>query len=341
MLVFDCEQGTMELPIRGLEIARGGANHRVTFFRHPDFPDRKLFCTDTSIIDDNALQNVPEITRQLAVIRRGTKKRRWWLHGTLIAIVLFFVSLWVFRGAVVDVAVNQIPVEWEQELGETAFEEIKRTSSLVTDEEALALLEKMVDPLIQAIDDSRYPFHLHIVRNESVNAFALPGGIIVVHTGLLEKSKRPEEVLGVLAHEIAHVTRRHGLRRALNAVGTHVLLGAVLGGGGGLAEAGAGLVTLNFSRDQESEADQVGWDYLVAAGIDPRGLADFFNIVGDHEDLEIPEFLSTHPASDERSKTLLLLWDAVPDKERFQPMDRTTYEQLKKALGLSSTPSKN
>ena len=192
---------------------------------------------------------------------------------------------------------------------------------------------------VAAIGDARYPFRFHIARDPSINAFALPGGNIVVHTGLLSASDRPEEVLGVLGHEIAHVTRRHGIRRVADSLSTRILIGVLLGGTdipAGWIDAGTGLITLSYSRDQESEADDVGWDYLVAANIDPRGLKEFFDKLHDHGGLTPPELLSTHPAPDNRSSILAARWQQVHDKDRFRPVDPAAFLELKKRLGLTT-----
>ncbi|MDX1563776.1 MAG: M48 family metallopeptidase [Phycisphaeraceae bacterium] len=340
LVVFESESTVIELPLRGLEITRGGANHRLTFFKHPDHPGKSVFTKDPAVAKDAELAHRPEVAEQLKKIRRGTTRRRAWILGALGAVVALVVGLWALKGLMVDVVVDQVPVEWEQQLGDTAFEEIKASGKLINDEKAVALLRQMSEPLVAAIDDARYPFRFHIARDPSINAFALPGGNIVVHTGLLSASERPEEVLGVLGHEIAHVTLRHGIRRVADTLGTRILIGVLLGGTdipAGWIDAGTGLITLSYSREQESEADDVGWDYLVAAGIDPRGLQEFFDKLHHHNELAPPELLSTHPAPDNRSAILAERWQQIENKDRFRPVDPTPFLELKNLLGLRSS----
>jgi predicted Zn-dependent protease len=139
-----------------------------------------------------------------------------------------------------------------------------------------------------------------------VNAFALPGGTIVVFTGLIEKSADAEQVAGVLAHEMSHATLRHGLQRVSQSLGLAVGVQLLLGDTQGLIAAGAELfqlATINgYSREQESEADDEGVRMLHAAGIDPLGFARFFTTLKDeHGDLPgVVSWMSTHPQHDVR-----------------------------------------
>ena len=118
-------------------------------------------------------------------------------------------------------------------------------------------------------------FTFHVVESEYPNAFALPGGHIVITTALLRLADRPEELLGVIAHEMAHITQHHHARKIISAAGPLVIFGIffhsrdqtldVLSSGSGL------LVTQGFSQEYELEADDFGWKYLVTANIDPAG----------------------------------------------------------------------
>src|SRR5206468_5365206 len=108
----------------------------------------------------------------------------------------------------------------------------------------------------------------------------VPGGQVFIFSGLLDSVKRPEELAGVLAHEIAHVTRRHSLRNIISSAGLWLTLSALFGDTKGLTsiltDGSQFLLNQKFSRDFEREADDTGWDYLVAANVDPRGMIDFF-----------------------------------------------------------------
>jgi predicted Zn-dependent protease len=152
-----------------------------------------------------------------------------------------------------------------------------------------------------------------------INAFALPGGFIGVHSGLITNAQTESEFAGVMAHEIAHVTQRHVARRVeagrqLGLAGLAVILGAILAGtsgaGGDVVQGtlmgGQALIQqqqVNFTRANEYEADRVGIGTLAAAGYDPEGMIDFFEEMGRQNrwiEGRIPEFVSTHPLSAQR-----------------------------------------
>lgn len=161
------------------------------------------------------------------------------------------------------------------------------------------------------------PFNLRITLVDATfpNAFALPGGSIIVTDELIDIMKTPEELAGVLAHETAHVARRHAMAAMLREIGYGLVLDLVLGGGSGagqqIAMAGSSLESLRHSRSAEAEADELALVYLEAAGIDGTGLAQFFEGLnkflakeesGDFA-LSYPELLSTHPDTIERAQT--------------------------------------
>jgi predicted Zn-dependent protease len=152
-----------------------------------------------------------------------------------------------------------------------------------------------------------------VVENDEVNAFALPGGQIVVWTGLLREAESAEQVAGVLAHELAHVERRHGLRnvahRAGIALGLRLLVAIFLGGDlDGFTSLAADVAVIaasnDYNQDQESEADADAVVRMHAAGLDPTALAGFFRVMSREGAGELPglaQWLSTHP--DHQSRT--------------------------------------
>lgn len=164
--------------------------------------------------------------------------------------------------------------------------------------------------LTDTLPDSPYTFRVMVVNNSAVNAFAAPGGFIVVFRGLLEHTQAAEELAGVLAHEMQHIVKRHATRMLIQHASTGLLVAALTGRAGdpsafGL-EAARMLGVLRYSRAHEEEADIEGVHMLVAAGIDPRGMISFFESLSDGEK-EIPEFLkyvSTHPSTADRIERL-------------------------------------
>jgi predicted Zn-dependent protease len=174
----------------------------------------------------------------------------------------------------------------------------------------------------QLTKGSRYRYQVHITQDDTLNAFAMPGGIVVIHTGLIAATKRPEELAGVLAHEIQHVEQRHSIRGRIKELGLRGLWSAVTGDiGATLAgQAALEMTSLKFSRDDETEADYKGFDALVAAGIDPAGMPAFFKTMSDKSADAPAAFLSTHPLSAVREKNLQLRMEKLPRRE-FQGLN--------------------
>jgi predicted Zn-dependent protease len=145
-------------------------------------------------------------------------------------------------------------------------------------------------------------------------------------------------VAGVLAHELAHVTRRHSLRNIIKSAGLIITLQALIGDMSGLfgiaAEGSRYLLQQKFSRDFEREADDTGWDYLVAANIDPRGMTRSFEKIRDMiaaSDMAVMEgtlaLANTHPTSQERIDRLTKKWEATANKENFVDLGKWKIEK--------------
>jgi len=237
--------------------------------------------------------------------RTGLRASGW--LGCVIFTVLTVALVWSIPGCVrraADAAVESAPFSVDEKLGEVA-EGAMEVGELVEDERVVKALEALVARLQRGIVDvggaPAVTWHVRVVRDETVNAFALPGGYVTVFTGLLEAADTPEMVAGVLAHEMAHVTRRHGLRRVGQSLGFFAAIQMVLGDASGLGKIAKEVLTIAsvnaYSREQENEADLFGVRYLHAARIDPRGLSEFFTLLK-QEYGDVPgaySWLSTHP----------------------------------------------
>ena len=144
-------------------------------------------------------------------------------------------------------------------------------------------------------------FEVHVVNSPAVNSFALPGGTMVVFTGLIEHAESADQVAAVLGHEMAHATLRHGLQRISHSMGIWAAVSLLIGDASGLLAAGADLfqfATMNsYSREQENAADDEGIRMLYSAGIDPASMAQFFQLLEEqHGNLPgMLAWISTHP----------------------------------------------
>ena len=208
-----------------------------------------------------------------------------------------------------DWAAPRVPVAWEETLGQTAADRLAPAEQLCTDSAALAELRVVVDRLVAALPaSSPYRFRVYVVRDSVVNAFAAPGGVVVLHTGLLAAAKTPEELAGVLAHEIQHVVLRHSTRAVIREAPLRLAL-ATLSGGSGI-ETAAGVVgtlgALRHRRADEAAADSGGMRLLEAAAVDAAGMAAFMRTLEPRggEGGRLVSYLSTHPHTGDRIAAL-------------------------------------
>jgi predicted Zn-dependent protease len=217
-----------------------------------------------------------------------------------------------------------LPESWREKLGsqlETSFVE---NAKLCAASDHI-LLRKLAARLTDG-DSDVPPFMLRIYDMSMVNAFALPGGHIVVTGGLVKTAGSGDEVAGVIAHEIGHAAYRHPEAQIVRAMGLQVILGMVSGGGSDTISGLAGLMAvLRYSREAEREADGFAQELLVAAQIDPLALARFFErmkkLAGDDGDGLLGGVLSTHPVTDERIAAIKPLPEGVAARPALSEAD--------------------
>ena len=201
-----------------------------------------------------------------------------------------------------------IPPEREARVGSAVLQQIELILSKeeagvwhCTNPKGQAALEHMVQAL-QHGQEFPYAIQVGVVDHKMINAFALPGGHIIVMRGLIEMSETPEQLAAVMAHELGHVAQRDPIVQALRAAGTAGLLSLVLGdatGGTVLALIGERLITAKNSRDVEARADDFALAQLAKAGVSPEALAEFFELL--LQQMRDPDFdlgwISSHPPS--------------------------------------------
>jgi Zn-dependent protease with chaperone function len=270
---------------------------------------------------DPALAALP----QFAALRTGERRRRigrtigWSLVAIflLLPVLLLLLLLWQ-ADRIASVIAARIPVQQEQQLGRRAFESMRHSLKLQDDGPEAVLVRKLGARLAPG---SRFQYEFHVADDRSINAFALPGGVIVVHTGLIRATRRPEELAGVLAHEVQHVEQRHSLKALIRETGLRGLWAAASGDlGGTLAgQAAMQLGSLRFSRDAERDADRYGFEALVKQDIDPSGMVDFFGTMAKEAGPSPPAWLSTHPESESRQQALRAMLQSL-GKRQFPRM---------------------
>jgi Zn-dependent protease with chaperone function len=252
---------------------------------------------------DTQLQALPQMTIFHAGQRRRSVGRSLGWAALVVFLLLPLLLILLFVGQadrVARFAASRVTIEQETSLGDQAFAAMRDSLKLEDGGPEYEAVQSIGRRLTR---DSKYRYRFHIANDDAINAFAIPGGIIVVHTGLITATRRPEELAGVLAHEVQHVEQRHSLQAVIKDLGLRGLWLLASGdiGSGVVGQATLELTSLSFSRDAEAQADAKGFDALIAAGIDPSGMADFFATMGKQEGaMAPPPFMSTHPASDDR-----------------------------------------
>lgn len=234
----------------------------------------------------------------------------------------------------------------EQELGREFDVMVRARLPLVEDPEVKDYVASLVERLAAAIPPQPFSFTTSVILHKAMNAFAVPGGYVFVHTGLIMQLEHESELVGVLAHELAHVTQRHVAARMDRAKYTTIatLLGALAGaflsknssGGGSAAMAGsiaAGQSSmLNYSRQDETESDQIGLQYLVAAGFRPQGMVGAFEKIRKLQwttGLSMPEYLSTHPDVGSRVNEMNARVRGLPENVRSRPESDTRFQRVR------------
>jgi predicted Zn-dependent protease len=202
---------------------------------------------------------------------------------------------------------------------------------------------KLLEPLTTAVGERAADLEFYIAKSEDLNAFAIPGGKIIVNSRTILDAARPEELYGVLAHEISHVTLRHTARQIITVFGVYtavdLVLGNIFGTVAAVTQGASYLLQQGFSRDQEREADQQGLAYLLAANIDPKGAVEFFQrierdaarIYGLSELEKSLSFLSTHPETNERIAELTRQIEAEPQRS-YRLFSAAEFDAFKERL---------
>jgi Zn-dependent protease with chaperone function len=270
------------------------------------------------------------------VANRGTRAA----VGLLVALVVLVVGFFAALPWLAGLLAMRLPVEWEDRFGAAIVESAVPPRQRLEDPAVRAVVEGVVARLAAA-SPSPYTFRVTVADAPEVNAFAAPGGHMVVHRGLLAFARDGDELAAVLAHEMEHVTRRHVTRVFFQRASVGFL--AALAGGqsadalGGGVEAVRMLGELSFGRAAEREADEGGLARLRAAGIAPAAMATMLErLAGEQKGAQPPELLSTHPdplGRAARMRTLALRAPAAPSRPAVTPV---AWAALRAAIGAGA-----
>ncbi len=248
-------------------------------------------------------------------------------------LILAALLIWFFFRSVVpwlaDRGARSFSKEYEIQLGEQMFANMKK--GLQIDEARSATLNAFYKELGYRID---YPVKLYVVNEPVINAFAVPGGNVVVYHGILNEMQTPEELAALLGHEVSHITLRHSLRGIFRQLAGSIWWQTLTGADAGLIGIVAGqaneLQQLSYSRNLETAADENGIALMYANNINTRGMRDLITLLSKEEgNARAINFLSTHPIADVRIEQVNNFLDKYPPKPSEHPALDSLFKELK------------
>lgn len=224
-----------------------------------------------------------------------------------LSIVIFFLAIFWGLNQIDWVSIfkaQKMTDQTEEKLGELFWDVYKKTTSENNDPFVVSVIDSIVTKICVTNSIDRKSITIHVLNKDDVNAFAIPNGNLIVYSGLILASDNPEELSGVLAHEIAHIELHHVMKKLVKEVGLSVLVSMTTGSGGEIVKETAKMLSSSaFDRSLEKEADLKAVDYLFKAKINPEPFANFLYKLAnkEHEAMKYLTWASTHPDSKERA----------------------------------------
>jgi beta-barrel assembly-enhancing protease len=227
----------------------------------------------------------------------------------LVVIALFF-GVWMLLSQINFVKhfkVKEAKTGTEKTLGDIIWNEIEATETIIFDDSIVNTLDSLLLPICKENNIVRDSLKVHIIDKDEINAFAMPDNHLVVYTGLIKACKNEQALLGVLGHEIAHIEGNHVMKKLSKEIGLSVLLSITTGANSTvISQIVKTLSSSAYDRSLETEADMESVKYMLNANIDPRPFADFlYELSLDNELHKYTYWVSTHPESEARAKTIL------------------------------------
>ena len=261
---------------------------------------------------------------------------------------LFFMLALVVSASTATGALQLVSVNDEIAIGRKAQQQVRQQVPALRDATVNRDIDNLGARIASRADGPRYPYSFDVANRRDVNAFALPGGPIWVHRGLIDAAQNEAQLAGVLAHEVAHVANRHAAEQMTKGTFANVglgLLGAFLGNGTGaqIAQMGAGFAAnvtmMKFSRDHEREADMKALRYMKTAGYDPRAMVEFLQVLRARQGRDpgsVRTFFSSHPAPSERVRRLQQEANRLAGGRRDSPSFRNIQARLDRLAPAAS-----
>ena len=306
-------------------------------------------CETLVVPDDDILRAIHRISPEKLGHLHNPSNRQKRLMFTLLAGVVSIPLFWAMVTWGIPWLATPItaliPVTWEQQLGQFVAKEIAPPEKQCQDPKLREALETISHTLSQPLQSNPYTFTITVVDDPTFNALAAPGGHILVFRGLLKETETPEELAGVLAHEMQHILLRHGMRMLVQQISMAFAVAALSGDASGIMtfglEAAHTLQTLSYSRRAEEQADEQGLRLLLRAKLNPTGMIAFFeNLNERHQPGALSQYLSTHPSAVERMNRLQALAEKTPSQPTNPLLPHSDWSQIRKLCGSSKDQPK-
>jgi beta-barrel assembly-enhancing protease len=286
-------------------------------FSYTSYPPQTL-----EVLDDELAET---LTTRLHQSQKAVKIRRnRMILGLFVGVVSFFALVYFFMLPwLASVLAARVPVAYEKQLGDDVFASLKHEYQIDNTRSAyaVAFFDAMHVP-------SKYPVQITVVKSDVANAFALPGGHIIIHDKLLNGLTEYPQLAALLAHEFVHIQNRHALKNLFRRASATLLFATLLGDAGAIGSAvlnsADNLKSLSYSRSLESEADADGLALLANRKIDGAGFVQLFQILQKEPQAEGPEWVSSHP----QLKTRIQNIQRNKWYQQQQPVTNATLHQL-------------
>jgi predicted Zn-dependent protease len=321
---FESEAVMVEIPYNELAFRLDETQEERLLFYHGQHPNWVICLHGVEILRHRVFTGNNHLHRQVNAIF-GKKIWKKALTTTLaffgIALAIGLSASWMLD-KIVRFSVNHVSPTFEKNFGDKECKEVKAVVRVSQDPKLIAKLTALMDRLRPGLPDTNMAVEFHIIEMDIPNAGSIPGHVFVTR-GLFDLLATPEEMAGVLGHELGHINQKHIFRLIISSQGPGYILKTAFRNSGGtmktIMESSTFVLGRSFSREYEREADDAGWDYLVAANIDPRGLTDALQKLRDNEYRygQIAGILSTHPPTDARIERLEAHWRKLKQKSGF------------------------
>ncbi|MES2795020.1 MAG: M48 family metallopeptidase [Bacteroidota bacterium] len=302
----------------------GGSN----LFKYGDFPQQTIECNDSNL--HQALKS------QYPYHHFFNPTNSWALSagfGIIIslAVGILFIIFGLYKWALPPIAeafAEKIPIEYEVKWGDTMLKNIVDSENKIGDMSYSKndSLSELANQFVSKIDfQSPYQLKITVVKSDQINAFALPGGNVVVFDALLKKLKTKEEFAALLGHEIAHINQKHSLKNLFRNLSGYLFISLITSDLNGMSvvlfENANSILNLEYSRELEAEADSFAVKTLQKNELNTIGLLNLFNILEKATTIEPYEILSSHPLTQDRkvfAKKHLIQTKSYPKKEELE-----------------------